>query len=99
MNIRFLFLGFLMITIFSCYEDPFFKLQVNVVDESLSPIENAEVIVSVQDENGLIIDSANVYKTGFTDKEGEILFEFENLGFFAIEICFQAQRITSAVLP
>ena len=85
MNIRFLFLGFIMITIFSCYEDPFFKLQVNVVDQNLSPIENAEVIVSVQDDNGLIIDSANVYKTGFTNIQGEIIFEFENLGFFSVE--------------
>jgi len=68
-----------------CYEEPFFKLKVNVVDQNLTPIENAEVIISVQDENGVIIDSANVYKSGLTDLNGNILFEFENLGFFAVE--------------
>ena len=30
----------------SCYEDPFFKLQVNVVDQSLTPIENVEMIIN-----------------------------------------------------
>ena len=85
MNIRLLFFTFLIITLLSCYEDPFFKLQVNVVDQSLTPIENVEVIVSVQDQNGVLIDSANVYKIDFTNSSGQVLFEFENLGFFAVE--------------
>ena len=85
MNIRILFFGILMIMTFGCYEDPFFKLKVNVVDQNLTPVENAEVIISVQDSTGLIIDSANVYKTGFSDFNGGVLFEFENLGFFTVE--------------
>ena len=85
MNIRILFFGILMIITFGCYEDPFFKLKVNVVDQNLTPVENAEVIISVQDSTGVIIDSANVYKTGFSDLNGEVLFEFENLGFFTVE--------------
>ena len=44
MNIRILFFGILMIMTFGCYEDPFFKLNVNVVDQNLAPVENAEVI-------------------------------------------------------
>ena len=74
-----------MIMTLGCYEEPFFKLKVNVVDQNLDPIENAEVIISVQDSNGVIIDSANVYKSGLADLNGNILFEFENLGFFAVE--------------
>ena len=85
MNMRLLFLSLLITFCVGCYEDPFYKLNVTVVNQDLSPIENAEVIVSVQDENGNIIDSANVYKTGFTNSNGNILFEFENLGFFNIE--------------
>lgn len=85
MNMRLLFLPLLIIFCIGCYEEPFYKLNVNVVNQNLSPIENAEVIISVQDENGNIIDSANVYKTGFTNSNGNVLFEFENLGFFNIE--------------
>ena len=85
MNIRLLFFGLIMIICNSCYDEPFFKLQVTALDQNLMPIENAEVIVSVQDENGNLIEDANVYKTGFTNSNGEILFEFENLGFFTIE--------------
>ena len=85
MNIRLLFLSFITILSFGCYEEPFYKLQVNVVNQSLEPIENAEVIISVQDEFGVIVDSANVYKSGFTNSNGNILFEFENLGFFTVE--------------
>ncbi|OUV56848.1 MAG: hypothetical protein CBC73_01785 [Flavobacteriales bacterium TMED113] len=85
MNIRLLFLSFITILSFGCYEEPFYKLEVNVVNQSLVPIENAEVIISVQDEFGVIVDSANVYKSGFTNSNGNILFEFENLGFFTVE--------------
>ena len=85
MNIRLLFLSFITILSFGCYEEPFYKLKVNVVNQSLVPIENAEVIISVQDEFGVIVDSANVYKSGFTNSNGNILFEFENLGFFTVE--------------
>ena len=85
MNIRFLFFGLIAIIILGCYQDPFFKLKVNIIDQNLTPVENAEVIISVQDDNGVIIDSANVYKTGLTDLNGEVLFEFENLGFFNVE--------------
>ena len=85
MNIRLLFLSFITILSFGCYEEPFYKLKVNVVNQSLVPIESAEVIISVQDEFGVIVDSANVYKSGFTNSNGNILFEFENLGFFTVE--------------
>jgi hypothetical protein len=85
MNIRLLFLSFITILSFGCYEEPSFKLKVNVVNQSLVPIESAEVIISVQDEFGIIVDSANVYKSGFTNSNGNILFEFENLGFFTVE--------------
>jgi len=85
MNIRLLFLSFITILSFGCYEEPFYKLKVNVVNQSLVPIESAEVIISVQDEFGIIVDSANVYKSGFTNSNGNILFEFENLGFFTVE--------------
>jgi len=85
MNIRFLFFGLIAIIILGCYQDPFFKLKVNIIDQNLAPVENAEVIISVQDDNGVIIDSANVYQTGLTDLNGEVLFEFENLGFFNVE--------------
>ena len=85
MNIRFLFFGLIAIIILGCYQDPFFKLKVNIIDQNLTPVENAEVIISVQDDNGVIIDSANVYKTGLTDLNGEVLFEFENLGFFNVD--------------
>jgi hypothetical protein len=85
MNIRLLFLSLFIILSFGCYEEPFYKLQVNVVNQSLAPIENAEVIISVQDEFGVIVDSANIYKSGVTNSNGNILFEFENLGFFTVE--------------
>ena len=98
MNIRILFLGLITIMALGCYEEPFFKLKVNVVNQNLTPIENAEVIISVQDENGVIIDSANVYKSGFTDLEGSILFEFDNLGFFAVETNKMIENTTDATL-
>ena len=74
------------INYFSCYEDPFFKLLVNVVDQDFDPIENAEVIVSVQDQNGQIIEDATVFQSSVTDINGLVLFEFDNLGFFSIQV-------------
>ena len=85
MNIRVLFFGLVTIITLGCYQDPFFKLKVSIIDQDLVPVASAEVIISVQDENGVIIDSANVYKTGLTDLNGEVLFEFENLGFFNVD--------------
>jgi len=98
MNIRIFFLGFITIMALGCYEEPFFKLNVSVVNQDLVAIENAEVIISVQDENGAIIDSANVYKSGFTDLNGNILFEFDNLGFFTVETKKMIENIKDSTL-
>jgi len=79
------------INYFSCYEDPFFKLLVEVVDSNFNTIEGAEVIISVQDQNGEIIEGTTVYQSSVTDANGVVLFDFDNLGFFAV----QAQKTDS----
>ena len=44
----------------SCYEDPFYKLNVFVVDQELNLVENADVIISVQNDLGEIVEDATV---------------------------------------
>tara|TARA_B100001248_G_C27305806_1_gene419396 strand:- start:172 stop:546 length:375 start_codon:yes stop_codon:yes gene_type:complete len=70
----------------SCYEDPFYKLNVFVVDQELNLVENADVIISVQNDLGEIVEDATVYHTSTTDVNGLSKFEFENLGFFSIQV-------------
>ena len=70
----------------SCYEDPFYKLNVFVVDQELNLVENADVIISVQNDSGEIVEDATVYLTSTTDVNGLSKFEFENLGFFSIQV-------------
>lgn len=75
----------------SCYEDPFYKLNVFVVDQELNVVEGADIIISVQDDLGEIVEDATVYQTSTTNIDGLAKFEFKNLGFFSI----QAQKIIS----
>ncbi len=78
----------LLITLacFSCYEDPFFKLKVFVVDQDLNTVEGAEVVISVQDDQGQIIQDATVFQSSITDYSGLASFDFDNLGFFSIQV-------------
>ncbi len=71
---------------FSCYEDPFFKLKVFVVDQDLNTVEGAEVVISVQDDQGQIIEDATVFQSSITDYNGLASFDFDNLGFFSIQV-------------
>jgi len=71
---------------FSCYEDPFFKLKVFVVDQDLNTVEGAEVVISVQDDQGQIIEHATVFQSSITDYNGLASFDFDNLGFFSIQV-------------
>jgi len=71
---------------FSCYEDPFFKLKVFVVDPDLNTVEGAEVVISVQDDQGQIIEDATVFQSSITDDSGLASFDFDNLGFFSIQV-------------
>ena len=65
----------------SCYEDPFFKLKVFVVDQDFNTIDGADIVISVQDEVGEIVEEATIYQTSITDYNGLASFEFDNLGF------------------
>ncbi len=69
----------------SCYEDPFFKLKVFVVDQDFNAIEGADVVISVQNDEGEIVEDATVYQSSTTDFNGLASFEFDNLGFFSIQ--------------
>lgn len=79
-----LFLISLLIT--SCYKDPFYKLDVYVVDSNFAPVENANVVVLVRDDNGQKLPDSIVEKIGETNSSGVVSFEFENLGLFNIEV-------------
>ncbi|MBH75869.1 MAG: hypothetical protein CMP68_01725 [Flavobacteriales bacterium] len=79
-----LFLISLFIT--SCYEDPFYKLDVYVVDSNFEAVENANVVILVRDEDGQKIIDSIVEKVGETNSSGVVSFEFENLGLFNIEV-------------
>lgn len=69
----------------SCYEDPFFKLKVFVVDQDFNTIEGADVVISVQNDEGEIVEGATVYQSSTTDFNGLASFDFDNLGFFSIQ--------------
>ena len=79
-----LFLISLLIT--SCYKDPFYKLDVYVVDSNFAPVENANVVVLVRDDDGQKLPDSIVEKIGETNSSGVVSFEFENLGLFNIEV-------------
>ena len=81
-----LFIFLITVVCFSCYEDPFFKLKVFVVDQDLNNIEGAEVVISVQDDQGQIIEDATVFQSSITDDMGLASFDFDNLGFFSIQV-------------
>ena len=70
----------------SCYKDPFYKLDVYVVDLNFAPVENANVVVLVRDDDGQKIPDSIVEKIGETNSSGVVSFEFENLGLFNIEV-------------
>ena len=88
-RIYLLFLFFISLSFVSCYEDPFFKLKVFVVNQDFIPVEGADVIISVQNDSGEIIEDATVFKSALTDSNGLASFDFENLGFFSV----QAQKV------
>jgi len=79
-----LFISSLLVT--SCYNDPFYKLDVYVVDSNFTPVENANVVVLVRDDNGQKLPDSIVEKIGETNSSGVVSFEFENLGLFNIEV-------------
>lgn len=79
-----LFLISLLVT--SCYKDPFYKLDVYVVDSNFAPVENANVVVLVRDDDGQKLPDSIVEKIGETNSSGVVSFEFENLGLFNIEV-------------
>ena len=79
-----LFISSLLVT--SCYNDPFYKLDVYVVDLNFAPVENANVVVLVRDDDGQKIPDSIVEKIGETNSSGVVSFEFENLGLFNIEV-------------
>tara|TARA_B100000963_G_scaffold50404_1_gene38540 strand:+ start:368 stop:742 length:375 start_codon:yes stop_codon:yes gene_type:complete len=79
-----LFISSLLVT--SCYKDPFYKLDVYVVDSNFAPIENANVVVLVRDDDGQKLPDSIVEKIGETNSSGVVSFEFENLGLFNIEV-------------
>ena len=79
-----LFLISLLVT--SCYKDPFYKLDVYVVDSNFAPVENANVVVLVRDHDGQKLPDSIVEKIGETNSNGIVSFEFENLGLFNIEV-------------
>ena len=85
-RIYLLFLLLMALNYISCYEDPFFKLKVFVVDQDFNTIEGADIVISVQDELGEIVEEATIYQTSITDYNGLASFEFDNLGFFAIQV-------------
>ena len=70
----------------SCYKDPFYKLDVYVVDSNFAPVENANVVVLVRDDDGQKLRDSIVEKIGETNYSGVVSFEFENLGLFNIEV-------------
>ena len=79
-----LFISSLLVT--SCYNDPFYKLDVYVVDLNFAPVENANVVVLVRDDDGQKLPDSIVEKIGETNSSGVVSFEFENLGLFNIEV-------------
>ena len=79
-----LFISSLLVT--SCYKDPFYKLDVYVVDSNFAPVENANVVVLVRDDDGQKLPDSIVEKIGETNSSGVVSFEFENLGLFNIEV-------------
>ncbi len=85
-RIYLLFLFFISLSFASCYEDPFFKLKVFVVNQDFIPVEGADVIISVQNDLGEIIEDATVFKSASTDNNGLASFDFENLGFFSVQV-------------
>jgi len=85
-RIYLLFLFFISLSFVSCYEDPFFKLKVFVVNQDFVPVEGADVIISVQNDLGEIIEDATVFKSASTDNNGLASFDFENLGFFSVQV-------------
>ena len=85
-RIYLLLLFLITLNYISCYEDPFFKLKVFVVDQDFNTIEGADIVISVQDEVGEIVEEATIYQTSITDYNGLASFEFDNLGFFAIQV-------------
>lgn len=70
----------------SCYEDPVFKLKVFVVNQDFDVVEGADVIISVQNEQGEIIEEATIFQSSTTDGNGLASFEFDNLGFFSVQV-------------
>lgn len=85
-RIYLLFLFFISLSFVSCYEDPFFKLKVFVVNQDFIPVEGADVTISVQNDLGEIIEDATVFKSASTDNNGLASFDFENLGFFSVQV-------------
>ena len=79
-----LFISSLLVT--SCYKDPFYKLDVYVVDSNFATVENANVVVLVRDDDGQKLPDSIVEKIGETNSSGVVSFEFENLGLFNIEV-------------
>ena len=79
-----IFLISLLVT--SCYKDPFYKLDVYVVDSNFATVENANVVVLVRDDDGQKLPDSIVEKIGETNSSGVVSFEFENLGLFNIEV-------------
>ena len=80
-----------------CYTDPFFELTVKVVDESLSPVSNSEVKISITDiDNGQLVPGSILSDEGITDNEGKVLFSFENKAFITARACFDNSSVGSA---
>ena len=80
-----------------CYTEPFFELTVKIVDESLSPVSNSEVKISITDiDNGQLVPGSILSDEGITDNEGKVLFSFENKAFITARACLDNPSVGSA---
>jgi len=77
-----------------CYQDPFFELTIEVVDQNFNPIPDTSIIIDVTDvENGNPIDGSIIHFDSFTNEQGIATFSFENKAFVNALACFSSGNI------
>ena len=85
---------FLALSLTQCYTDPFFELTVEIVDQDLNPVLNANIVIEATDiDDGSSIDGSIIYFEGITNDSGTAEFSFENKAFISARACLNSNDL------
>ena len=82
-----------LLFLIQCYQNPFFELTVEVIDQDSNPVSDLLIKIEITDlDNGSLIEDSIIgnYFEESTNNEGKVSFSFENKALVTARVCHEA---------